>query len=118
MLAYDFFGKEIEKATQLGVKKIFLDPAIGLGYTNFYSQHEYLAKRMRYQIEVLLNAFRLRKLGFPVFNAIPTALEVFGEEFRSAQVLTAAFAALGKSDLLRTHEVAKVKAVLETLSLI
>lgn len=117
-LLYNYFSKEIEIATKLGVKKIFIDPAIGLGYTNFYYQYEYMPNRMRYQIEALLNSFRLRKLGFPVFNQIPTALEVFGEDFRSAQVLTAVFAALGKSDMIRTHEVSKVKAVLDTMRLV
>jgi dihydropteroate synthase len=116
-LVYDYLAKEIEIATKLGVRKIFIDPAVGLGYTNFYYQYKYVSTRMQYQIRSLLSAFRLRKLGFPVFNQIPTALEVFGEEVRSAQVFTAVFAALGKSDLLRTHEVSKVKAVLETLSL-
>ncbi len=33
-----------------------------------------------------------------------------------AQVFTAVFAALGKNDMVRTHEVAKVKAILETMS--
>ena len=113
---YNYFEKEIEIATKIGVKKIFIDPAVGVGYTNFYYQHKNVSNRMRYQIETLLNAFRLRKLGFPVFNQIPTALEIFGEEFRSAQVFTAVFAALGKNDMIRTHEVAKVKALLETLS--
>ena len=113
---YDYFEKEIEIATKIGVKKIFIDPAVGVGYTNFYYQYKNVSNRMRYQIETLLNAFRLRKLGFPVFNQIPTALETFGEEFRSAQVFTAVFAALVKNDLVRTHEVAKVKALLETMS--
>ena len=45
------------------------------------------------------------------------SLECFAEEFRSSQVLTAVLAALGKSDLLRTHETSKVKGVLDTLSL-
>ncbi|HYW20990.1 MAG TPA: dihydropteroate synthase [Nodularia sp. (in: cyanobacteria)] len=116
LLLYDFFAKEIEVATKLGIKKIFIDPAIGLSYSNFYYKHEYLSRRMRYQIDTLLTAFRLRKLGFPVFNQIPTALEVFGEELRSAQVFTAVFAALGKSDILRTHEVAKVRAVLDAMA--
>ena len=113
---YNYFEKEIEIATKIGVRKIFIDPALGVGYTNFYYQHKNVSNRMRYQIETLLNAFRLRKLGFPVFNQIPTALEIFGEEFRSAQVFTAVFAALGKNDMIRTHEVAKVKALLETMS--
>ncbi|MEB3885994.1 dihydropteroate synthase [Lyngbya sp. CCY1209] len=114
---YNYFGKETEIATKLGVKKIFIDPAVGLGYSNFYYKYEYVSKRLNYQIKSLLSAFRLRKLGFPVFNQIPTALEVFAEEVRSAQVFTSVFAALGKNDILRTHEVSKVKAVLETMSL-
>ena len=115
-LVYEFFAREIELATNLGVKKIFIDPAIGLSYSNFYYKHEYLERRMQYQVDTLLSAFRLRKLGFPMFNQIPTALEVFGEEVRSAQVFTAVFAALGKNDLLRTHEVAKVRAVLDAMA--
>ena len=113
---YDYFEKEIEIATKIGVRKIFIDPALGAGYANFYYQKKNLSNRMRYEIETLLNAFRLRRLGFPVFNQIPTAIEIFGEEFRSAQVFTAVFAALGKNDMIRTHEVAKVKALLETMS--
>ena len=112
---YDYFEKEIEIATKIGVRKIFVDPALTVGYTNLYYQDN-TSNRIRYQIETLLNAFRFRKLGFPVFNQIPTAIEIFGEEFRSAQVFTAVFAALGKNDMIRTHEVAKVKALLETLS--
>lgn len=112
---YDYFEKEIEIATKIGVRKIFVDPALTVGYTNLYYQDN-TSNRIRYQIETLLNAFRFRKLGFPVFNQIPTAIEIFGEEFRSAQVFTAVFAALGKNDLVRTHEVAKVKALLETMS--
>ena len=113
---YNYFEKEIERATKIGVRKIFIDPALGAGYANFFYQKKNLSNRIRYQIETLLNAFRFRKLGFPVFNQIPTAIEIFGEEFRSAQVFTAVFAALGKNDMIRTHEVAKVKALLETLS--
>lgn len=112
---YDYFEKEIEIATKIGVRKIFVDPALTVGYTNLYYQDN-TSNRIRYQIETLLNAFRFRKLGFPVFNQIPTAIEFFGEEFRSAQMLTGVFAALGKNDLVRTHEVAKVKALLETMS--
>ena len=113
---YNYFEKEIEIATKIGVRKIFIDPALGAGYANFFYQKKNLSNRIRYQIETLLNAFRFRKLGFPVFNQIPTAIEFFGEEFRSAQVFTAVFAALGKNDMVRTHEVAKVKALLETMS--
>ena len=112
---YDYFAKEIETATKLGVKKIFIDPGMGFPYKNFSSEKKSL--RIKYQIQTLLNSFRLRKLGFPICNVVPTSLECFGEEFRSAQVLTAVLAALGKSDLIRTHEVPKVKGVLDTFSL-
>ncbi|NES80661.1 MAG: dihydropteroate synthase [Moorea sp. SIO2B7] len=117
-LVYDYFGQEIDRATKLGVTKIFLDPAVGLGYTNFYYQYKNVSSRMGYQIRSILNAFRLRKLGFPVLNQVPSALEIFGEDVRSTQVCTAVFAALGKTDLFRTHEVSKIKAVLEILDLI
>ncbi len=117
-LFYDYFGQEIERATKLGVRKIFIDPAVGLGYTNFYYQYQNVSSRMGYQVRSLLNGFRLRKLGFPVFHTMPSALEIFGEEVRSAQLFTAVFAALGKTDLFRTHEVSKIKAVLENLDII
>ncbi|NET25268.1 dihydropteroate synthase [Okeania sp. SIO1I7] len=115
---YDYFAREIETATKLGVKKILLDPAVGIGYSNFYYQYKNVSNRIGYQVRTLLNAFRLRKLGFPVFISVPSALEIFGEEVRSAQVVTAVFAALGKVDMIRTHEIAKIKAVLETMSLV
>ncbi|NEO68470.1 dihydropteroate synthase [Moorena sp. SIO3H5] len=112
---YDYLAKEIETATKLGVKKIFIDPGMGFDYKNFDDKHKSL--RIKYQIQTLLNSFRLRKLGFPICNILPSALEYFGEEFRSAEPFFAVLAALGKTDLLRTHEVPKIKAVLDTLSL-
>jgi dihydropteroate synthase len=41
--------------------------------------------------------------------------EYFGDEVRCAEPFFAVLAALGKTDLFRTHEVPRVKAVLETL---
>jgi len=115
-LVYDYFAKEVEIAAQFGVRKIFLDPAIGLSYANLYKKQDY-SFRVQYQIKTLLNSFRLRKLGFPICNHLPSSLEVFAEEFRTAQPVIAVMAILGKNDLMRTHEVAKVKAVLDILSL-
>ena len=112
---YDYFAQEIETATKIGVKKIFIDPGMGFAYKNFSSEQKSL--RIKYQIQTLLNSFRLRKLGFPVCNIVPTSIECFGDEFRSSQAFTALIAVLGKSDLLRTHEVPKVKGVLDTLKL-
>ncbi|NEQ95468.1 MAG: dihydropteroate synthase [Cyanothece sp. SIO2G6] len=117
-LIYDFLAEEVEKATKRGVTKIMLDPAVGIAYANFYYQHQSKSNRFSDQLKILLGSFRLKKLGFPVFNATPSAMEIFGEELRSAQVFSSVFAALGGSNVIRTHETAKVKAVLDTLRLL
>ena len=100
-------------AEQCGVTRIFIDPGLGFYYRNLQDS----AQRIRHQMRVFLNTFRLRSLGHPVCNALPHAFERFGEEVRSAEPFFALLAALGKTDLFRTHEVPKVKAVLETLAL-
>lgn len=112
-LMYDYFAQEIETATKLGVSKIFVDAGLGFYYKNLQDS----AVRIRYQMKTFLNTFRLRKLGFPVCHALPHAFECFGEEVRSAEPFFAVLAALGKTDLFRTHEVPKIKAVLDTMSL-
>ena len=112
-LMYEYFAREIELATQLGVQKIFIDAGLGFYYKNLQDS----ATRIHFQIQTFLNSFRLRKLGFPVCNALPHAFECFGEEVRSAEAFFAIFAALGKTDLFRTHEVSKIKAVLDTMAL-
>lgn len=112
-LMYEYFAKEIETATKYGVRKIFIDPGLGFYYKNLQDS----SLRIGYQMRTFLNTFRLRKLGFPVCHALPHAFECFGEEVRSAEPFFAVLAALGKTDLLRTHEVPKIRAVLETLGL-
>lgn len=110
----DYFSRQIETATSAGVAKIFIDPGLGFYYRNLADG----AARVRHQIEVFLNSFRLRDLGFPVCHALPHAFETFGEEVRSAEPFFAVLAALGKTDLFRTHEVAKIKATLDTLQIV
>ncbi len=112
-LMYEYFANEIEIATKLGVRKIFVDAGLGFYYKNLQDS----SLRIRFQMKTFLNTFRLRKLGFPVCHALPHAFECFGEEVRSAESFFAVLAALGKTDLFRTHEVPKVKAVLDTLNL-
>jgi dihydropteroate synthase len=107
----DYFARQIEIATHAGVEKIILDPGLGFYYRNLQDS----AVRVRHQMTVFLNTFRLRSLGFPVCHALPHAFEYFGEEVRSAEPFFAVLAALGKTDLFRTHEVPKTKAVLDTL---
>ena len=111
-LMYDYFARQIELARKCGVEKIFIDPGLGFYYRNLQDS----AVRVRHQMRVFLNSFRLRKLGHPVCHALPHAFEYFGEEVRSAEPFFAVLAALGKTDLFRTHEVPKTRAVLETLA--
>ena len=107
----DFFARQIELAQKSGVEKIFLDPGLGFYYRNLQDS----AVRVRQQMNVFLNTFRLRELGFPVCHALPHAFEFFGDEVRCAEPFFAVLAALGKTDLFRTHEVPRIKAVLETM---
>ena len=106
-----YFSRQIEIATRNGVERIFLDPGLGFYYRNLQDS----AMRVRHQMSVFLNTFRLRALGFPICHALPHAFEYFGEEVRSAEPFFAVLAALGKTDLFRTHEVPRIKAVLDTL---
>ncbi len=108
----DYFAREIESATRNGVTKIFIDPGLGFYYRNLRDS----AVRVRHQMTTFLNTFRLRSLGFPTCHALPHAFEYFGEEVRCAEPFFAVLAALGKTDLLRTHEVPRIKAVLATLN--
>ncbi len=107
----DFFARQIETAQRSGVEKIFLDPGLGFYYRNLQDS----AVRVRHQMNVFLNTFRLRTLGFPICHALPHAFEYFGDEVRCAEPFFAVLAALGKADLFRTHEVPRIKAVLDTM---
>jgi dihydropteroate synthase len=108
----EYFSRKIEIAQRNGVKKIFLDPGLGFYYRNLQDS----AVRVRHQMNVFLNTFRLRELGFPVCQALPHAFEFFQDEVRCAEPFFAFLAALGKTDLFRTHEVPRIKAVLDTLN--
>jgi len=107
----EHFARQIEIARRHGVEKIFLDPGLGFYYRNLQDS----AVRVRHQMTVFLNTFRLRTLGFPICHALPHAFEFFRDEVRCAEPFFAILATLGKTDLFRTHEVPRIKAVLETL---
>lgn len=110
-MMYEYFAPLVEQARQRGVEKLLLDPGLGFYYRNLQDS----AVRIRHQMEVFLNTFRLRRLGFPICHALPHAFEFFGEEVRCAEPFFAVLAALGQTSLFRTHEVARTKAVLDTL---
>jgi len=107
----DFFARQIENAQRQGVEKILLDPGLGFYYRNLPDG----AARVRHQMRIFLNTFRLRELGYPVCHALPHAFEFFREEVRCAEPFFAVLAALGQTILFRTHEIPRVRAVLEAM---
>jgi dihydropteroate synthase len=110
-MMHEYFARQIELAQRSGVQKIFIDPGLGFYYRNLQDS----AVRVRHQMKVFLNTFRLRPLGFPICHALPHAFEFFGDEVRCAEPFFAVLASLGKTDLFRTHEVPRIKAVLATM---
>jgi len=112
-MLHDYFARQIDAATRNGVRKLWIDPGLGFYYRNLQDS----ATRIRHQMRVFLNTFRLRTLGWPTCHALPHAFECFGEEVRSAEPCFALLAALGKTDLFRTHEIPRTRAVLETLGI-
>jgi len=107
----EYFARQIDLATRAGVTRLFVDPGMGFYYRNLQDS----AVRVRHQMNVFLNTFRLRGLGFPICHALPHAFEFFRDEVRCAEPFFAVLAALGKTDLFRTHEVPRTRAVLETM---
>jgi dihydropteroate synthase len=107
-----YFERQIEMARHLGVEKIFIDPGLGFYYRNLQDS----ALRVQHQMKTFLNTFRLRSLGYPICHALPHAFEYFGDEVRTAESFFAVLASLGKTDLFRTHEVPKVRSVIDTMS--
>jgi dihydropteroate synthase len=112
-LLYDYFARKIEEAQRCGVTRIWIDPGLGFYYPNLQDSEV----RIRHQMEIFLNAFRLRGLGWPICQALPHAFACFEDEVRSAEPFFAVLALLARTGLLRTHEVAKVRGVLRTMSL-
>jgi len=110
-IMHDYFSRQIEIASAAGLDRIFLDPGLGFYYRNLRDS----STRIRHQMNIFLSSFRLRTLGFPICHALPHAFEFFGEQVRCAEPFFAVLAQLGKTDLFRTHEVPRIKAVLDTM---
>jgi dihydropteroate synthase len=111
---HDYFARQIEAAVNAGVSRIWIDPGLGFYYRNLQDS----GTRVRRQMRVFLNSFRLRALGWPICHALPHAFECFEEEVRTAEPFFAVLALLGQTSLLRTHEVAKVRGVLRAMELV
>ena len=72
-------------------------------------------KRVQYQMNELLQLFRYKQLGYPVCTALPHAVSFFTEEVRQSEIFFSVLALLGQAELLRTHEVSKIKPVIELM---
>jgi dihydropteroate synthase len=107
----DYFAARVDLARSRGVRGIVLDPGMGFFYGNLTDPRV----RVRHQARVILNTFRLRRLGLPVCHALPHAFDLFEDQFRTAEGLFAVLAYLGGTGVFRTHEVPQVRAVLATL---
>ena len=110
----DYFAQRIAHARSHGVQNLIIDPGLGFYYGNLTDP----IVRARHQARVLLNSFRLRVLGVPICQALPHAFDLFEEEFRTAEGVFAVLAALGRANVFRTHEVARVRATLRALDAI
>ncbi len=108
----DYLAREVEVAARVGLERVLIDPGLGFYYRNLQDS----SVRVRHQMNVFLNTFRLRTLGVPVCHALPHAFEFFRDEVRCAEPFFAVLAALGKTDLFRTHEVPRTRAVMDTLA--
>ncbi len=110
----DYFAERISDARAHGVQNLIIDPGLGFYYGNLTDP----TVRARHQAQVLLNSFRLRVLGVPICQSLPHAFDHFEEEFRTAEGFFAVLAALGRVNIYRTHEVARVRATLRALDAI
>jgi dihydropteroate synthase len=108
----EYFTKRIDTALKHGVRNIVIDPGMGFYYGNLVDP----LTRVRHQTKVILNSFRLRELGYPICQALPHAFDLFEDEFRTAESFFAVIASLGGVNLLRTHEISKVNAVLRAIN--
>lgn len=104
------FDVRIERARELGVADIAIDPGLGFGF-----RMDDTRSRTRHQATTLLNSFRLRPLGVPLCQALPHAFDFFEDQFRHAEGFFAVLAHLGGAGIYRTHEVPLLRAVLSSL---
>jgi dihydropteroate synthase len=103
----EHFHTRVAVAKAVGVSRIFIDPVV--------SSPRGGLERLRHQALTLLTSFRLRRLGWPVCNALLAGADYFAHDIRDMQAFFAVLARLGRTNMYRTHEVAKVRAVLSTM---
>lgn len=110
----EYFAERVSAVRAQGVERIVIDPGMGFYYGNLVDP----LTRVRHQAAVILNTFRLRSLGLPICNAMPHAFDIFEDQFRTAEGYFAVLGVLGGTSMLRVHEVAHVRAVVEAMRLL
>ncbi len=109
-----YFRQLTAKAEQLGVRKCIIDPGLGFYYNNLQDSR----RRIHYQINTFLQCFRLHELGYPTFNILPHAPEIFlQDERRSAEPFFSVLALLGGTHMIRSHEIRTVHRVRQVMAL-
>ncbi|MEM0908496.1 MAG: dihydropteroate synthase [Pseudomonadota bacterium] len=106
-----YLEEAVALATRHGVRRIWVDPGMGVGYYHALPDGP---RRIRHQVEATLQAFRFRKLGWPVCVTLASPVAMFGEDVRCAETHFATLAMLGRVNLLRSHEAGRVQPVLDT----
>lgn len=106
----DQFDRRVASAREHGVREIVLDPGVGFSFA--MDDH---VRRARHQTMVLLNSFRLRRLGLPICHSVPHAFDLFEDQFRIAESFFTVLAHLGGTGMYRSHEVPQMVAVLNAL---
>lgn len=109
-----YFRQLTAQAEQHGVTKCLIDPGLGFYYKNLQDSQ----KRINYQLNTFLQTFRLHTLGYPTFNILPHAPEIFlDDERRSAEPFFSVLALLGGTHVIRSHEIRTVHRVRQVMGL-
>ncbi|WP_372734997.1 dihydropteroate synthase [Nocardioides sp.] len=106
------FARRIDRARELGAHQLVIDPGAGF----HFGVPQTPAERIAHQTTILLNAFRLRRLGVPICQSVPHGFDLFEDEFRSGEAFFTVLARLGGAGMIRTHEVPGIVPVLRAMS--
>jgi dihydropteroate synthase len=110
----DAFRTVLARAEQVGLTKCFIDPGLGFYYNNLQDSR----RRIQYQLNTFVQSFRLHELGYPTFNILPHAPEIFLEdERRAAEPFFSVLAMLGGTHVIRSHEVRTVHRIRQVMDL-
>lgn len=109
-----YFRTVLARAEQVGLTKCFIDPGLGFYYNNLQDSR----RRIQYQLNTFVQCFRLHELGYPTFNILPHAPEIFlDDERRAAEPFFSVLAMLGGTHVIRSHEIRTVHRIRQVMDL-